>query len=478
MHLGNARTALYNWLFARHLGEQGTFILRIEDTDKARSTDEAIDHALRAMRWMGMTWDEGPEVGGDFGPYFQSQRTGKYAAALEAMRANGSAYECFCSADELDTERAAAIDSGKPTLYSRKCHALGAEERAQRVAAGVPYVVRFYVPDGKTAFTDVILGTTSFENEVISDFIIQRSDRSFVYNFCNVVDDAAMKITHVVRGNDHLSNTPKQVMMYGALGYNAPTFAHLPMILGPDKAKLGKRHGAAAVEELDRDGYFAPALVNYLALLGWSKDDETTVMTVGEMQEAFDLGRVSKSPAVFDYQKLRWINGQHLRLISPEEFAAAYDQWRSRWLEPSVPGHDAAHAVPLEMIPALVQEKVETFSDVPDYLAFMVEPFAITDAAWQKLLKVTDPEVILARTAQGLSELSNFSLENIEVFLRGLCDELELKPGKVFAPIRFAVTGRTVAPGLWESIFVLGQEKAVSRLNSAVDRLRSAVTAG
>lgn len=482
LHLGSARSALYNWLFARHHG--GTYVLRVEDTDQARSTPEHVQQALRVFRWLGLTWDEGPDVDGPYGPYFQSQRDDAYDGALAQLlgtdraAGHGFAYRCFCTKEELDAERAAAEAAKRPYVYSGRCRGLDPAEAEQRASSGDTFVVRFAVPrEGETVVADLVLGDTRFENALISDFVIARADGSPLYNFANVVDDAAMRITHVIRGQEHLVNTPPQMLLYRALGHDVPAFAHLPLILGPDGSKLSKRkHHSSHVEQFAAQGYAPDAVLNGLALVGWSKDDVTNVMSVDELVEAFDVSRVKKSPAAIDYDKLSWINGEHLRAMTPDAWATGYEAWRADWLPADDDRSSAAHAMSGIEAAALVQEKVTTWGEVPGYLAFMLEPFEMTEQAEEKLLKTGEVGLrVLGHVIDALDTLESFELEPLEAALRGSCEQLDLKAGKVFAPIRLAATGRPVAPGLWESLHALGRERSLERLRAGRDRLAAAL---
>ncbi len=473
LHLGSARSALYNWLYARHFGEQGTYVLRIEDTDQARSTPENVEQALRVFRWLGLDWDEGPGVDGPFAPYYQSQRDDIYADSLATLRESGAAYPCFCTKEELDADRASADAEKRPFVYTGRCRDIAREDADARIAAGDAHVIRFRVVDGITVLYDLVLGEMTFENALIGDFVIARADGSPLYNFANVVDDSQMQITHVIRGNDHVSNTPKQILMYEAMGLPVPAFAHLPMVLGPDGSKLSKRkHHTSTVEQLAESGYSAEAVRNGLALVGWSKDDTTNVMSTAELVEHFDVARVKKSSAAIDYDKLAWLNGEHLRALAPDAWAAGYEAWRDEWLPADDERHASAHAMSGAEAATLVQEKCATWGEVPAYIGFVCEPFAMHDEAWARLQKTGDVGVqVLEHVGPKLEALDDWSLETLEAALRGACEELELKPGKVFSPIRFAVTGQTIAPGLWESVHVLGKERTVERLRAGRDRL-------
>ncbi|MGZ4430926.1 MAG: glutamate--tRNA ligase, partial [Gaiellales bacterium] len=311
LHVGSARTALFNWLFARHHG--GRLVLRFEDTDRARSTDEAIDQALRVLEWLGIDWDEGPMR--------QSERLEIYRQTAERLIAEGKAYRCYCTVEELEAERSRRQAANLPLIYSGRCRSLTDAERERFEAEGRPSAIRLVMPaDGETSIEDAVRGHVRWENSLMGDHIIIRSDGTPTYQFSNPVDDIAAGITHVIRGEDLLSSTPRQLAVYRALGAPEPSFAHLPMILGPDKKKLSKRHGAVSVEEFRDRGYLPEAMRNYLALLGWSFDDRTTVMSTPELIERFTLDRVNRSPAVFDFQKLEWLNGEHLRALSHEAY--------------------------------------------------------------------------------------------------------------------------------------------------------------
>lgn len=479
IHLGSARSALYNWLYARHHGADGTYVLRVEDTDQERSNSDHVAQALRVFRWLGFEWDEGPEVGGDYGPYFQSQRGELYADALTKLRDSGAVYPCFCTKEELAAERDAAGERKQAWVYSGRCRSVDAAAAAERIAAGDAHVFRFRVPDeGSTTVHDIVHGDATFEHVLLGDFVIARADGSPLYNFANVVDDAHMRITHVIRGSDHLSNTPRQILIYGALGADVPEFAHLPMVLGPDGAKLSKRrHHTSSVEQLAEAGYAPAAVRNGLALVGWSLDDVTNVMTTEELIAGFDITRIKRSPAAIDYDKLSWLNGEHLRAMTPADWAAGYDAWRSDWLAADSADHAAAHIVDGATAAMLVQEKVATWSDAPPMLAFLLEPFVMEEKAWLKLAKTSDQGVsVLDHVIGVLEALPNFDVVTLENALRGACETLELKAGKVFAPIRFAATGRPITPGLWESLHVLGRERTLERLRSGRDRLAATLT--
>ncbi|MFQ5810917.1 MAG: glutamate--tRNA ligase, partial [Armatimonadota bacterium] len=320
LHVGLVRTALFNWLFARKHG--GTFILRIEDTDEARSTEESLAAILDGFRWIGLVWDEGPDVGGPYAPYIQSERLEIYEQHFETLLADGTAYRCFCAPEELAERRKQMTAAGAPPMYDRRCRRLSAREAEELAAEGRPVCLRFRMPeDGQTVFDDVVFGRMQFQNATLDDFVIRKTSNWPTYNFACVVDDALMKVSHVIRAEQHLSNTPRQVQLLQALGYEPPIYAHVSHVLAPDRTKYSKRHGATDLSEFQAQGYLPQAMLNFLALLGWSTGDEQELMSADELTERFDLDRVGKSGAIFDIEKLKWMNGQYIRQMPPAELA-------------------------------------------------------------------------------------------------------------------------------------------------------------
>lgn len=468
LHIGGARTAIYNWALARRLG--GTFVLRIDDTDPERSTDENVAAILRGLRWLGLDWDEGPEAGGDFGPYFQTQRSATYAEALESMRRDGHAYPCFCSAETLAEKRDAARTKGGYAGYDRTCRRIEASEAAARVAAGEPHVWRLSVPEDRTevAFEDGIRGRMSFPADALDDFVLVRSDGTPTYNFATVVDDALMEITHVVRGDDHLSNTPRQILVFEALGHAVPVFAHLPMILGADGKRLSKRHGATSVENYRDEGYLPEAVLNYLALLGWSLDGETTIISAGMLCESFSLDRVSSNPAILDTDKLDWMNGAYIRELD----AAAFIDRIAPWLADAglvTPERLEAERDWLLLLAPLVSERIKRLDEVVPMVRFLfVDQVEIDEAARAKVLGAAGaPEALLA-ARDALASVEPFETAAIEDALRALPEQLGVKAKIVFQAVRVAVTGTAVSPPLFESLELLGREKSVARLEAAL----------
>jgi glutamyl-tRNA synthetase len=406
LHIGGARTALYNWLLAR--GSGGTFILRIEDTDRERSTPENLGQILDSLRWLELDWDEGP--------LSQWERRERHSQAAEQLLSSGHAYE----------------DEG---------------------------AVRFRVPDeGQVTFHDAILGDITNPLSAIKDFVIRRSDGSPLYNLAVAVDDLDMGITHVVRGQDHVSNTPRQLMLLQALGEQPPVYAHIPLLHGPDGAKLSKRHGAASVQELRDAGYLPEAVRNYIALLGWGYDETTTFMTTDELVERFSLERVSKNPAVFDERKLRSMNGRYLRELPTEELKARLEELTGR-------------EIPLEAV-AISQDKIQTLAEFWPLAKFLVEPQEFDQEAWEKVMRDGAPERLHA-AREALEALDSFEPEQVEAALRSVVERLDVKPKEVFQPIRVAISGTTVSPGIFESVAALGRDETLARIDKALSRATS-----
>ncbi len=466
LHLGGARTAIYNWAFARR--NNGAFILRIDDTDRERSTPENTAQILRSLRWLGLDWDEGPEVGGEHGPYFQTERHGHYVRALDAMRTSRAAYPCFCSAAELEAKREAARANGVSMGYDRTCRTLDAAEVASRLDAGTPCVWRLAVPleRGPVVVEDEVRGTLEFPIEAMDDFVLARSDGSPTYNFASVVDDAEMAISHVIRGDDHLTNTPRQVLVFEALGMAVPRFAHLSMIWGPDGKKLSKRHGATSVEAYQEQGYLPEALLNYLALLGWSLDGETTVVPPEVLTANFSLERVSKNPAIFDPEKLSWLNGTYLRDLDPDEFIARMLPWLER-SELAIAADFTSRPDWYRALVPLISERVRHLDEVADKVAFFFTEPSIDDAALSKVLAKEGARAALEGARAALDRVV-WNAAAIEAALREVPESIGAKPKDVFQTIRVAVSGSTVSPPLFESLELLGRDTVLARIDGAV----------
>jgi glutamyl-tRNA synthetase len=469
--VGNMRTAMFDWLFARHTG--GTFILRIEDTDVARIAPGSLEDHLEGLRWLGLDWDEGPEVGGDYGPYFQSQRLQLYKEAADRLVRQGDAYYCYCSPERLEQMRKEQVDRKQPPGYDRACRHLTPDECKSKEAEGIRPVVRFKVPDaGRTAFTDTIYGEVVFENSTIDDFIMLKSDGYPTYHLANVVDDHAMKITHVIRGEEWISSTPRHLLMYRALGYQPPQYIHTPLILGPDRAKLSKRHGAMSILEYRDLGYLPEAMFNFLVLIGWSLDDKTEIMTRRQLIDGFSLERIGKTAAVFNKEKLDWMNGVYIRGLSIDDFAHRVLPFLERGLPVSVKRPVDVDYV--RKIMPLVQERTKKLTDVPALTAFFFVDELDYDPALLVAKNMTPSTTLSALevSSQRLSKLSAFDESSLESLLRPLAGELQLKAGQLFSILRTAVTGETATPPLFQTMVVLGRERCLRRIDEAVVKLR------
>jgi glutamyl-tRNA synthetase len=475
LHVGGARTALYNWLFARRHG--GVFILRIEDTDIDRSKPELTTAILRSMEWLGLTWDEGP--------YHQSERLERYHSMAAEMERLGHAYPCFCTVEELQAKRARAEAERRAWKYDGTCRNLSDGERAERRAAGQPHAVRFRVPEsGRTSFHDQVFGLIEVENSDIEDFVLLRSDGHPTYHLGVVADDLDMRVTHVVRGADHLSNTPKQILMYQALGTPVPTFAHLPLILGPDKQRLSKRHGATSVEAYREQGVLPEALVNFLALLGWTPPGGKEIVPIEEMVRSFELTAVSKSNAVFDPEKLAWMNSEYLRALPGERLLLLVEEelQRARLL-PGTGGEKQAEAKSrneerqrFEASVRLLQSRARTVKDFSGaFRAFFSDEFEYDPEAATKFWKDACLPSLLEILAVRFSSTEPFDAQETEKTLRSLAEEKGVKAGLLINAARVALTGQAVAPGLFDVMAVLGRERVVERLERAAGRL---VTSG
>lgn len=488
LHIGGARTALFNWLFARHF--RGTFVLRIEDTDRDRSTEEAISAIIESMGWLGLSWDEGP--------FRQMDRIDRYKSEADRLLEEGKAYKCYCTPEELEEMRKAALTEKEAPKYDRRCLSLSQDDHAKHEAEGRKAVIRFRCPDeGVAVIDDMVKGTVSFEYANLDDFIMVRADGVPTYNFAVVVDDCDMNITHVIRGDDHLSNTPRQIALYRALGYRIPRFGHVPMILGTDKARLSKRHGATSVESYRDEGYLSSALINYLALLGWGYEDQT-IFTIEELIDKFDLSSVGKSPAVFDQTKLDWMNGVYIRELSLNDFIAH--------IKPVLAG---ANLIPrslllpvedvedeekntsnktnggidlskyndawFERLAEVTQERITKLSEIIELTDFFFKRVTYSPEAVEKVLKKDDSNSmeILKKAIEVLSDDSfAFTADEIERRLRGLAESTGLKAKFVFQPVRVAVSGRTISPPLFETIELLGQSVTIERMSEAINLLQ------
>ena len=472
LHVGTARTSLYNFLTARHVG--GTYVLRIEDTDEARSTDAFESDIIDNLHWLAITWDEGPQAAGGedvgpYGPYRQSRRMELYAREAQRLLESGAAYRCWCTPEELDAVRREQEARREPPRYNRRCLNLTDAERAAFEADGRTSVIRFRVEPETIRFDDLIRGQVEFDNALLGDFVIVRADGIPLYHFVVVVDDEAMEITHVIRGEDHLSNTPKHIGLIRALGYREPRFGHIPLILNPDRTKMSKRKEQTAITAYREEGYLPEAMVNFLAFLGWSPGTEEEIFTLDELVERFDIAKVHKGGAIFDKDRLDHLNGVYIRALGDEQLALRLRPW----IPEAIADGDLVRMVPL------VKERLVKLADAPDLLAFVWEPDEVV-AGWYgpELLhpKKGGPDearTALERAAEVLAETddADFSAEVLEQGCRRAADSLGMKAGEFFTPIRVAVTGRTVSPPLFDSLELLGRERSLARIRVALEKL-------
>ncbi len=469
-HVGNIRTALFTWLFARH--HRGSFIVRIEDTDVARTVEGAVEAILDSLKWLGLDWDEGPEVGGNYGPYFQSQRLDIYHELAERLVSQGDAYYCYCSPQRLKEMRAEQVRRKQPPGYDRYCRDLTEAERHKKEAEDITPVVRFKTPlEGQTRFNDLIRGEVVFENNTLDDFVLLKSDGYPTYHLANVIDDHLMEITHVLRAEEWLSSTPRHLLLYQALGFEPPQFAHLPMLLGADRAKLSKRHGAVSISEYYDQGYLPETMVNFLALLGWSLDDRTEILSRQELIDNFSLERVSRTAAIFNREKLDWMNGLYIRSLSLEDFTQRALPFLDRDLPPEVKRPLATDYI--QRIMPLIQERAKTLAEVVELAEFFFvdELEYDTNLLIGKNMSQESATQALKVARQRLGQLAVFDAEPLETLLRPLAVELGLKTGQLFGTLRVATTGRTAAPPLFQTMAVLGKERCLGRIEVALDRL-------
>lgn len=471
LHIGGARTALFNWLFARKMG--GKLILRIEDTDTERLKEDSVSQILTSLKWLGLNWDEGPEVGGDCGPYYQSERRELYAKYAQQLLDEGKAYYCFCTAADLEAEREKQRAAKQPFRYARTCRDLNPAEAKARVAAGEPYSVRIKIPlEGSITVHDLIHGDVTFNMDQFDDFVIVKSNGMPTYNFAVVVDDHLMGMTHVLRAEEHLSNTPKQLLIYEALGFEPPKFGHMPMILAPDRSKLSKRHGATSVEEFRAQGYLPEAIVNYLTLLGWGPGDEREIFTLEETVKLFELEQMSKKAAVYDTKKLTWMNGQYLSELPLEKIlpeAATFfikdGLVNEQWL--------ADNKEYFARLVDTVRVRVKTLQEVADAAVYF---FKDLDGYDEKgVSKHFKPEAagLLEKCLAGLEADTVFDLASTEAVYNKVAADNGLSLGKVIHPTRLALTGRTVSPGMFDVMVLLGKEKTLARIRQAIDYIKS-----
>jgi glutamyl-tRNA synthetase len=468
-HIGGFRTALFDWLFARKHG--GQFVIRIEDTDQDRYVPEAVPQVLAGLRWLGLDYDEGPDIGGPHGPYSQMERLPIYRSAIRQLLEAERAYPCFCTRERLDALRAEQTARKEPTGYDRRCRGLPPAERQRLIDAGTPHVYRFVTPlEGETTFQDAVKGDITWQHTVLDDFVLVKSSGVPASPLVIPVDDHDMAISHVLRGDEWVSTTPKHILVHQALGHEPPIYGHLPVMTGRDGKKLSKRHNETAIQHYEDQGYLPEAMINFLALLGWSPGNDQELFSREELIAAFDLGGISRSPAVFDEDKLLWMNGLYIRSLSPVELAeralpflqkaelVAYelDEPESRYVRDAV---------------ALEQERVKLLSEVPEATEFFFrEPPVYDEKAVRKWLARADTPPLLQAVAGALREVEPWTEEELEVAVRCIAEGAGVNPGEVIHRVRSAATGRTVGPGLFETLRVLGRDRTIQRLEAAAER--------
>lgn len=472
LHIGTARTSLYNYLFARHVG--GTFVLRVEDTDAARGTSEWEQDIVDNLHWLGLSWDEGPQVAGgeDIGPhapYRQSQRMDRYGAEADRLLASGRAYHCWCTPVELDTVRREQERTHQPPRYNGRCLGLTDADRAAFAAERRRPALRFAVPPEKIRFDDLIRGEVEFDNALLGDFVIVRGDRMPLYHFVVVVDDEAMGITHVVRGEDHLSNTPKHIALIRALGYREPTFGHIPLILNPDRTKMSKRKSQTAMSAYRKQGYLPEAMVNFLAFLGWSPGTEEEIFTLGELAERFEITDVHKAGAVFDKDRLDYLNGVYIRAMTDADLAVRLGPFLPKALSEDL----------LRRLVPLLKERLVRLADATELAAFLTETDAQVAALYESDLLLakgrSGPETAAALTAAqaAFADAPEWGADALEAVARAAAEAHGWKAGDFFRPIRVAITGRMVSPPLFGSMELLGRDQSRARIEAALERLRA-----
>lgn len=471
LHIGGARTALFNWLFAHKMG--GKLILRIEDTDTERLKEDSVSQILTSLKWLGINWDEGPEVGGDCGPYYQSERLDIYKKYAEQLLAEGKAYYCFCTSADLEAQREKQRAAKQPFRYARTCRDLSKEEVEKRIAAGESYSVRVKIPlEGTITVHDLIHGDVTFNMDQFDDFVIVKSNGMPTYNFAVVVDDHLMGMTHVLRAEEHLSNTPKQLLIYEALGWEPPKFGHMPMILAPDRSKLSKRHGATSVEEFRSQGYLAEAIVNYLTLLGWGPGDERELFTLNETVDLFELEQMSKKAAIYDTKKLTWMNGQYLSELPLEKILP---EAKAFFIKDGLVTEDwfTAHEEYFAKLVDVVRVRVKTLQEVADASTYFFKDVTEYDA--KGVAKHFKPEsvAILEQCIAAIEADDVYDLATTEAAYNKIAADNDLSLGKVIHPTRLALTGRTVSPGMFDVMVLLGKEKTLDRLHKAVEYIKS-----
>ncbi len=472
LHIGGLRTALFNYLFARH--NNGSFILRIEDTDRTRYVEGAVENLISILNWVGIEYDEGPFMDnsgkifqkGSFAPYIQSQRLEIYQKYTDELLEKGYAYRCFCSAERLDFVRKQQMLNKQPPKYDRFCRNISKKE-SDILAKEKPFTVRMKIPDEDIKFEDIVRGKVVFQGTLIDDQILLKTDKFPTYHLANVVDDHLMEITHVIRGEEWLSSTPKHVLLYQYFGWEIPTFAHLPLLLNPDKSKLSKRSGDVAVEDYKREGYLPEAILNYVSLLGWSTENSQQFFTKEELIEKFTLNRCSQSPAVFDKQKLLWMNGEYIRKSELEKLFF-YAKPFLECAKISLQNKDY-----IKQLIAIEQEKIKLLKEIPELIEYFFYPddnIKYNEQAIKKFLSTEKQKQILVQLFEILKNEQNFDKLNLENIIRNFCEKNDLKTSEVFHPLRVAVSGRTQGPGLFDLLVLLGKDKVLNRIKISLKK--------
>lgn len=469
-HIGNIRTAMYDWLLMKRYG--GSFILRIEDTDRARFVPGSLEEILESLRWLGMTWDEGPEVGGPYGPYFQSERLDLYSRFARQLVGQGDAYYCFCASERLAEMRRVQESQKQSTGYDRCCLNLAPGDVERNLRDGVPAVIRFKVPEnGQTVFKDAIRGEITFENRLLDDFVILKSDGYPTYHFASIIDDHHMRITHVIRGEEWISSTPKHMLLYASMGWDPPIWVHPPLILGADKSKLSKRHGAVRFLDYKEKGFLPEAMINFVTLLGWSSGDDQELFSVEEMTQRFDIEGIVNHPAVFDLAKLEWMNGVYMRAADIDRIVGlCLPYLKNAALIPESPStQEMAY---IRAVIGLVKEKMKALSEVVEHTdLFFVDMPEYEEKGMNKWLRKEHVPALLRKMICHLEAPPELTIINVEEAVRLVGEEMGLSGGQVIHPVRMAVTGRTIGPGLFETIALLGRDRALFRLNRTLGEI-------
>lgn len=470
-HIGGARSALFNWLIAKK--EQGTLVLRIEDTDRERSTKESEENIKEALRWLGITWDEGIDVGGEHGPYRQTERLHIYEEYTKKLLESGQAYECYCTDEEIEAERQALKEAGKMPIYGGHCRHLTEEQKAQYRAEGRKPTIRFHVPENQEIVVDdMVRGRVTFDSNGVGDFVIVKSDGIPVYNYAVVIDDATMGITHVIRAEEHLSNTPRQVVLYEALGLATPRFGHVSLILGKDRTKMSKRHGATSVDQYRKLGYLPEAIVNFLALLGWSPTGEEEILSAEELIEQFSMERVAKNPAVFDIDKLNWINAQYMKKADPAMITdlAIPHLVEAGYITADIDGEEKAKLVEFT---AAVQDHLSYAAQLTELAdLYFNDEFDVTDEEMKEVLADETVPAVTELFAKKLNEAEVVDFQTVKAIFKAVGKELKVGGKKVFMPLRIVTTGQMHGPDLAKIIPIIGRERILARMTRTLDALK------